>query len=102
MIEGNEEGPDNECLQFALQTIPKFSKYLDISISYLSEFFLNHESEDYSLDEITFSSLLNLEGFQLLGFTMDFTYGDSLENLFQYRVKFNQNGFPIGFEGRPI
>jgi len=100
-VEGSREGPDELTLEMAEEMMNQLSAHIKTALGYLKRFIPVQEASGYDLLSVTFGSILTIEGSMLRGFSLLFIYGDDLE-AFQFKVKFKQNGWPIGFEGGPL
>lgn len=100
-IGGNSEKPDEEFVEMADQILKQFHMHLRRALDYLKELMPGQESKGYYLSTVTFGRILNFDEYLLSGFTLAFVYGD-YPDAFQYKVKFKNDGWPIGFEGGPL
>jgi hypothetical protein len=101
IVDGNSGKPYEEFVEMADCILKQLPIYLERSFKYLKQFIPAQKSGFYYLSTVTFGRLLNLDGHILAGFSLAFVYGD-YPNAFQYKVKFNRSGWPIGFEGGPL
>ncbi|MBE2978546.1 hypothetical protein [Priestia megaterium] len=101
IVEGNSEKPYEEFVEMADCILKQLHIYLKRALEYLKQFIPIQKSGAYYLSTVTFGRLLNFDSNILAGFTVASVYGD-YPNAFQYKVKFNKNGWPIGFEGGPL
>ncbi|MEY8349551.1 hypothetical protein AALF16_14805 [Bacillus cereus] len=101
IVHGNNEKPYKEFIDMAEQIFNQFYIHLSRSLKYLKKFFPTQEVDGYYLSTITFGQLSNFDDYVLSGFTLAFVYGD-YPNAFQYKVKFKDDEWPIGFEGGPL
>ncbi|CAH0324494.1 hypothetical protein [Priestia megaterium] len=100
-VEGNSEKPYEEFVEMADCILKQLHIYLKRSFEYLKQFISTQKSSVYYLSSVSFGRLLNFDEHILTGFSLVFVYGD-YPNVFQYKVKFNRSGWPIGFEGGPL
>ncbi|MCM3794276.1 hypothetical protein M3690_13300 [Priestia megaterium] len=100
-VEGNSEKPYEEFVEMADCILEQLHIYLKRSLKYLKQFISSQKFSVYYLSAVSFGRLLNFDGHILAGFSLAFVYGD-YPNAFQYKVKFNRSGWPIGFEGGPL
>ncbi|MDN3363807.1 hypothetical protein QU577_18735 [Priestia megaterium] len=100
-VEGNSEKPYEEFVEMADCILKQLHIYLERSLKYLKQFISIQKFSVYYLSAVSFGRLLNFDGHILAGFSLAFVYGD-YPNVFQYKVKFNRSGWPIGFEGGPL
>lgn len=100
-VQGDHDRPNHEFMDMAQNVLAQFPEHLEKALEYLKVFFPHQESADYYLSEIFFGQIFMLEGFPIKGFALVFTYGD-YPDAFQFKVKFKENGWPIGFEGGPL
>lgn len=84
----------------AEQIFNQLPQHLSCALKYLKEFFPAQEVDDFYLSTISFGKMVNFNDHIISGFTLAF-YGDYPYE-FQYKVKFKEDGWPIGFEGGPI
>ena len=100
-IQGNMENPYEEFIEMAGKILDNLQQHLNRALKYLKEFFPTQEIDDYDLSTISFGKMANFDEYLLRGFAIAFIYEDySYE--FQYKVKFKEDGWPIGFEGGPL
>lgn len=100
-IDGNEESPDEQFVGLADQILKEFPVHLKRAFDYLHEFFPGQKQENYIFDSVWFGRFLMFQGMINTGFAMEFTYG-VYPDAFQFRVKFREDGWPVGFEGGPL
>ena len=100
-IEGNSEKPYEEFVEMADCILKQLHIYLKRSFEYLKQCISIQKFSVYYLSAVSFGQLLNFDGHILAGCSLAFVYGD-YPNVFQYKVKFNRSGWPIGFEGGPL
>ena len=100
-VQGNMEKPYEEFIEMAGKTLDNLHQHLSSALKYLKEFFPTQEVDDYDLSSISFGKMVNFDDCLFSGFTIAFIYGD-YPYAFQYKVKFKENGWPIGFEGGPL
>lgn len=100
-VQGNMEKPYEEFVVMAGKILDHSPQHLDHALKYLKQFFPAQEVEDYDLSTISFGKFINYDEYLFKGFTVSFIYGD-YPYAFQYKVKFKENGWPIGFEGGPL
>lgn len=98
---GNDEVPYEEFIEMAGEIFNQLHVHLSRAFEYLKKFFPTQEVDDYDLSTITFGQILNFDNYIISGFTLAFVYGD-YPDTFQYKVKFKDDGWPIGFEGGPL
>ncbi|RTQ87377.1 hypothetical protein [Lysinibacillus telephonicus] len=100
-VQGNMEKPNEKFIEMAGKILDNFQQHLSRALKYLKEFFPTQEVENYDLSAISFGKLINFDDYLFKGFTIAFIYGD-YPYAFQFKVKFKENGWPIGFEGGPL
>lgn len=100
-MEGSRKKPDEFTLEMAEKMMNQLSIHIKTALGYLKRFMPEQEASGYYLFSITFGYILTIEGSMLRGFSLLFVYGDYPE-AFQFKVKFKENGWPIGFEGGPL
>lgn len=100
-LEGSREKPDELTLTMAEEMMKQLSTHIKTALGYLKRFIPVQEVSDYYLLSITLGSILTIEGSVLRGFSLLFVHGDDSE-AFQFKVKFKEDGWPIGFEGGPL
>lgn len=100
-VEGNSEKPYEEFVEMADCTLKQLHIYLERSFEYLKQFISAQKFSAYYLSNVSFGRLLNVDGHIFTGFSLAFVCGN-YPNAFQYKVKFNKSGWPIGFEGGPL
>ena len=99
-VQGDDENPYKACIDIAEDVFKDVSTHISRALKYLKEFFPNQKSEDYYLSTISFGKMINFDDHLFTGFTICF-YSEHPHE-FQYKVKFKENGWPIGFEGGPM
>lgn len=100
-VQGNMEKPYEEFIEMAGKILDNSHQHLSQALKYLKQFFPSQEVDDYDLTAISFGKIINFDENLFRGFTIAFIYGD-YPYAFQYKVKFKENGWPIGFEGGPL
>lgn len=100
-IDGDENSADDQFIGLADRILEEFPVHLTRAFTYLEEFFPGQRREDYTLDSIWFGRFLMFQGHINKGFAIDFTYG-VYPDAFQLRVKFREDGWPVGFAGGPL
>lgn len=100
-VQGNMEKPYEEFIEMAGKILDNLQQHISRALKYLKEFFPTREVDDYDLSAISFGKMINFDDYLFRGFTIAFIYGDYPYE-FQYKVKFKENGWPIGFEGGPL
>ena len=88
-------------LKWRGKILDNLQQHISRALKYLKEFFPTREVDDYDLSAISFGKMINFDDYLFRGFTIAFIYGDYPYE-FQYKVKFKENGWPIGFEGGPL
>ncbi|WP_088291743.1 hypothetical protein [Ureibacillus sinduriensis] len=100
-VQGNMEQPYEEFIEIAGNILDNSPQHVDRALKYLKRFFPAQEEGDYELSAISFGKFVNFDEYLFKGFTIAFIHGD-YPYAFQYKVKFKENGWPIGFEGGPL
>ncbi|WP_342719983.1 hypothetical protein AAG068_28990 (plasmid) [Bacillus paramycoides] len=100
IIEGNNKNPNVEIVDMAEKIFDELYLHISCALKYLQKFFPNQEMKNYYLSTISFGKIANIDDYILPGFSLAFIYEGTYE--FQYKVKFKDNGWPIGFEGGPL
>lgn len=100
IIQGNNENPDVEIIEMAEKTFNELHLHISCALKYLQKFFPNQEMKNYYLSTICFGKMVNFDDYIFSGFSLAFIYDGHFE--FQYKVKFKDDGWPIGFEGGPL
>ena len=100
IVQGNNEKPYTEFIEMAEQIFNQLHQHLSRALKYLKEFFPALEVDDFYLSTISFGNMVNFTEHIISGFSVAF-YGDYPYD-FQYKVKFKEDGWPIGFEGGPL
>lgn len=99
-IQGDERKPYISCIEMAEKVLKDIPQHISRALNYLKEFFPAQQSEDYYLSAISFGRMINFDDQLYTGFTIGF-YSEKPHE-YQYKVKFKENGWPIGFEGGPM
>lgn len=100
-IEGDERGPNKRLIEKTQQIGNECPKYVQAALKYLDTFMPTQKADGYELSSISFGMIVTVDAAVLQGFSLSFLYGDDLE-AFQFKVKFKEDGWPIGFEGGPL
>ncbi|WP_144512903.1 hypothetical protein [Bacillus sp. FJAT-22090] len=100
IIQGNNKKPDGEIIEMAEKILGELHLHLSCALNYLQKFFPNQEMKNYYLSTLCFGNIVNFDDHIFSGFSLAFIYEDTFE--FQYKVKFKDDGWPVGFEGGPI
>jgi hypothetical protein len=100
IIQGNNENPNVESIDMAEKIFDELYLHISCALKYLQKFFPNQEMKNYYLSTISLGKMANIDDYILPGFSLAFIYDGNYE--FQYKVKFKDNGWPIGFEGGPL
>jgi hypothetical protein len=100
-VQGDTEKPFEEFVEMAGKILDNLHQHLSRALKYLKEFFPTQEVDDYDLFSMSFGKMVNFDDYLFRGFTIAFIYG-VFPYEFQYKVKFKENGWPIGFEGGPL
>lgn len=101
IIHGSNEAPVEELLSLADRLFKQIGIHLEKALVYLKKFIPSQEIDNYDLSTITIGRIVNFDDSILLGFSIHFVYGD-YPYAFQYKVKFKEDGWPIGFEAGPL
>jgi hypothetical protein len=99
-IQGNNENPEAVIIELAERIFDELHLHISCALEYLHRFFPNQEMKNYYLSTISFGNMANFDNYIFSGFSLAFIYEGHFE--FQYKVKFKENGWPIGFEGGPL
>lgn len=99
-IQGNNEYPDAEIIEMAEIIFTELHLHISRALKYLQKFFPNQEIKNYYLSTIYFGKMVNFDNYIFSGFSLAFIFDGHFE--FQYKVKFKEDGWPIGFEGGPL
>ncbi|MCM3357702.1 hypothetical protein [Psychrobacillus sp. MER TA 171] len=99
-IQGDDKKPYVSCIDLAEKTLKDIPQHINRALNYLKEFFPAQQPEDYYLSAISFGRMINFDDQLYTGFTIGF-YSEKPHE-YQYKVKFKENGWPIGFEGGPM
>ncbi|QSB09577.1 hypothetical protein JTI58_21765 [Lysinibacillus fusiformis] len=99
-IQGNNENPEAVIIELAERIFDELHLHIRCALEYLHRFFPNQEMKNYYLSTISFGNMANFDNYIFSGFSLAFIYEGHFE--FQYKVKFKENGWPIGFEGGPL
>ncbi|UDK97129.1 hypothetical protein EYB33_12830 [Lysinibacillus sphaericus] len=100
-IQGSNEKPDAEIIEMAEKIFDELYLHISCALKYLQKFFPNQEMKNYYLSTICFGKMVNFDDYIFTGFSLSFLFDDDTFE-YQYKVKFKDNGWPIGFEGGPI
>jgi len=100
IIQGNNNKPDSAIIEMAEKIFKELHLYISGALKYLQKFFPNQEIKNYYLSTICFGNMINFDDYIFSGFSLAFIFDGQFE--FQYKVKFKDNGWPIGFEGGPL
>ena len=100
IIQGNNENPEVRIIELAERIFDELHLHISRALAYLHKFFPNQEINSYYLSTISFGNMANFDSYIFSGFSLAFIYEGHFE--FQYKVKFKENGWPIGFEGGPL
>lgn len=100
-IQGSNEKPDAEIIEMAEKIFDELYLHISCALKYLQKFFPNQEIKNYYLSTICFGKIVNFDDYIFSGFSLSFLFEDDTFE-YQYKVKFKDNGWPIGFEGGPI
>ncbi|OJE51659.1 hypothetical protein BAQ49_21400 [Bacillus proteolyticus] len=99
-IQGNNENPNVEIIEMAEKIFDELHLHISNALKYLQKFFPNQEMKNYYLSTIYFGKMVNFDDYIFSGFSLAFIFDGHFE--FQYKVKFKEDGWPIGFEGGPL
>lgn len=99
-IQGDERKPYISCIEMAEKVLKDIPEHISRALKYLNEFFPSQKSKDFYLSTISFGRMVNFDDHLFTGFTIAF-YSE-YPHEFQYKVKFKDDGWPIGFEGGPL
>ncbi|PED58194.1 hypothetical protein COF68_28230 [Bacillus toyonensis] len=94
------EWEDVEIIEMAEKIFDELHLHISRALKYLQEFFPNQEMKNYYLSTICFGKMVNFDDYIFSGFSLAFIFDGHFE--FQYKVKFKEDGWPIGFEGGPL
>ncbi len=100
-IQGSNEKPDAEIIEMAEKIFDELYLHISCALKYLQKFFPNQEMKNYYLSTICFGKMVNFDDYIFTGFSLSFLFDDDTFE-YQYKVKFKDNGLPIGFEGGSI
>lgn len=100
IIQGSNENPDMAIVELAEKIFEELHLHISRALNYLQKFFPTQELKNYFLSTISFGKMVNVDDYIFSGFSLAFIYDGSFE--FQYKVKFKEDGWPIGFEGGPL
>ena len=99
-VQGDSEKPYAKFIDLAERIFDQLHQHVSSALKYLKNFFPAQEVDDFYLTTISFGKILNFDDHILSGFSLAF-YSE-YPNEFQYKVKFKEDGWPIGFEGGPF
>lgn len=99
-VQGDDKKPYFSCIELTEKIFKDLPQHISRALNYLKEFFPTQQSEDYYLSAISFGRMINFDDQLYTGFAIAF-YSEQPHE-FQYKVKFKDNGWPIGFEGGPL
>lgn len=100
IIQGSNENPDMAIVELAEKIFEELHLHISRALNYLQKFFPTQELKNYFLSTISFGKMVNVDDYIFSGFSLAFIYDGPFE--FQYKVKFKEDGWPIGFEGGPL
>lgn len=100
IIQGDNEKPNVEIIETAEKIFDKLHLHISFALKYLQKFFPNQEMKKYYLSTMCFGKMVNFDDYIFSGFSLAFIFDGDFE--FQYKVKFKDDGWPIGFEGGPL
>ncbi len=99
-VQGDNDRPCAKFFDLAERIFDQLHQHVSSAFMYLKNFFPAQEVDDFYLSTITFGKIINFDDRIFTGFSIAF-YSEHPKE-YQYKVKFKEDGWPIGFEGGPF